>query len=78
MRKFLYIDSKNRDCPVLISAKRKPSEKNIPRSGAWVVREWYSRSTEIDCYGRDIPCFPEITWGRLKELTFVGELKNES
>lgn len=80
MRKFLYIDKSDRNCPLLVSAKRKPSIHTIPRSGTWIIREWHERQENrpdgrIYEGGWDIPCFPEITWGRLKELQFIGEIK---
>jgi len=76
MKKFIYIDKKNRECPLLVSAKRKPSVHTIPRSGAWIIKEWHETLNTTKYEGDwNLPCFPEITWGRLKELTFIGELK---
>ena len=65
MKKFLYLAPEN-DAPVIVNAKHRPSEKNIPTRGTWVLREWYEGKWTM-------PCFPEITWGRLKYLKFVGK-----
>ena len=69
-KKYLYVDSQDNNTPVIVLAKKKPSLKNIPRSGTWVVNEFVNRIE-----GWVMPCFPEITWSRLKELKFVGEIK---
>lgn len=67
-RKFIYIVPKTQKL-ILIKAKFRPSIKNVPCSGTWVVWEWYK-----DDWG--LPCFPEIIWERLKRMIFIGELKD--
>lgn len=55
---------------IRIVGKRKPSLSTRPRSGTWVVRELENRD---GVFGFTMPCFPEITWGRLKELIYIGK-----
>jgi hypothetical protein len=50
-----------------ITEKRKPSLNTKPRSGTWIVKVF-----EKDSNGFVMPCFPEITWGVLKNATFLG------
>ncbi len=70
MRQFLYLEQKTH-APVIVFAKKKPSEKTIPRNGAWVLTEWTGKKWSL-------PCFAQITWGTLKkQLTFIGEVKIE-
>jgi hypothetical protein len=66
--------------PLMITAKSRPSEKSIPKCGSWIVREWYRNNNGIAETTKeeskwDIPCFPEITWGMVKTLIFVGKVK---
>jgi hypothetical protein len=65
--KYLYIDRTNNNAPLLIVAKHKPTIKNIPLSGTWVVREWYENNWII-------PCYPEITLGQLRKLEFIKKI----
>lgn len=67
MKKYLYVGPIDL-APLMVLAKRRPSEKTIPRSGTWVVREWHDKEWLM-------PCFPEITWGTLKKMLFVGQIK---
>ena len=52
---------------IRIKAKRRPSKYTIPKSSTWVVNEFCGRKWQM-------PCYPEITWGRLKELKFIGKI----
>ena len=57
---------------IRIKAKRKPAAKTIPKSSTWVVREYANSSNS----GKWImPCYPEITWGRLSKLRYIGVVK---
>lgn len=67
VKMFLYV-TPEKYCPVLVFANHRPSKNNIPRSGTWIVKEWIENQWGM-------PCFPEITWGMLKTLQFVGEVK---
>ena len=68
MNEYYYIDKETR-CPLMIYAKKKPSLRTEPKSGAWVIREYHD--------GWHIPCFPEITWYVInKKLLYVGVIKN--
>ena len=67
--KYIYLEPKD-NVPIMVYAKKKPSLKNIPRSGAWVVREYINKIE-----GWCMPCFPEITWCYLKTFTFIGKVK---
>ena len=51
---------------IRITSKKKPSAKTIPLRGTWVVREF-------DGIIWVMPCFPEITWGRLSRMHYVGK-----
>lgn len=84
MSKFLYIEPTTL-APLLIEAKKQPSEETIPDRGTWVIKEYTKCYTcdydkESGDYIREnahwnIPCFPEITWGVLKKLKFMGKIK---
>lgn len=83
MSMFLYLEPKT-FAPLMIKAKVRPSEKTIPERGTWVVQEWtkcYSCDYDKEgtyirkCANWNIPCFPEITWGTLKKLIFIGKVK---
>lgn len=75
--KYIYLEPKAK-APIMVYAKKKPSFKNIPRSGAWVVREWHTPSLTVDGFegGWVMLCFPEITWHYLKTFTFIGKVKD--
>lgn len=60
----------NKDGFIRIYAKQKPSLTTTPRSGTWVVNEWNGERWVM-------PCFPEITWGILNKLKFIGRLQEE-
>jgi len=72
MNKYLY--SCREDGKLLflqVIANKRPSEKNIPRRrGAWSLREYSDGQFRM-------PCFPEITWGTLKKMNYIGKLKEE-
>jgi len=66
MKKYLYLESGIH--PIMIFAKHKPSIKNVPRSGTWVVKEYINREWLM-------PCFPEIILETVKSLQYIGEVK---
>lgn len=39
--------------------------------GVWTVQEWWPER------GWEMPSFPEITWGTLKKLEYLGSTKVE-
>lgn len=53
---------------IRIRAAKKPSVKNIPKRGTWIVNEYNGIEWRL-------PCFPEITWGTIKTLQYIGSLK---
>ena len=68
---YYYADNAEGHAVIRIQHKRKPSgAKNGPR--IWTLRE-------LDKEGKWVmPCFPEITWGRLSQMFFIRkELVNE-
>ena len=67
MKRYLYLEPKI-EAPIIILAKRKPSLSTVPKSGTWLVKEWY-RSQWV------MPCSPEITWYTLQTLKFIGQVK---
>ena len=69
MKHYYYVTE--RDNVIMIAAKKKPSIKSMPRSGTWVVKEFHDG-------GWHIPCFPEIVWGTVKKLRYIGSLEIKS
>jgi hypothetical protein len=69
MHYYLYVDTTNNNAPLLVMSKTKPSEKRIPKRGTWIVKEWYTEPCKWV-----MPCFPEITWNRLKQLKYIGKI----
>jgi hypothetical protein len=69
MKHYYYLDDE--DNVFRITAKRKPGAKTQPYSGTWVVRYKVPNEYKRWC----ITCFPEITWGTLQKLTYIGSLK---
>jgi hypothetical protein len=53
---------------IKIRSYRRPSEKSA--RGIWVVREFTDGKWQM-------PCCPEITWGTLKKLIYLGSTKEE-
>lgn len=53
-----------------IKGKRRPSLASKPKRGTWVVSELQNRDGS---FGYAMPSFPEITWGRLRELIYIGK-----
>lgn len=53
---------------VRIKATRKPSIKSIPKSGTWIIFEHGDK-------GWHIGCFPEATWGTVKDFEYLGQRK---
>lgn len=77
MKEYYFYYSDGQPHPIVrIRAKRQPGKNTIPRSGTWVVRQWICKPqragffTESVC-AWEMPCFPEITWGRLSKMKFV-------
>lgn len=62
MREYFYHDENL--IPIKIRASRKPSKETIPRRGTWIVKEASDGEWVM-------PCFPEITWGVLKTVTYL-------
>jgi hypothetical protein len=50
---------------IRVKEKRRPSEKTIPINGTWVLREYAGGTWTM-------PCFPEVTFGMLKSLNYLG------
>jgi hypothetical protein len=48
-------------------ARGKPSKATIPEGGTWFpVYEWNGKQWVV-------ACFPEITWGTLSKLEYIGK-----
>jgi len=67
MNKYFYIVPRT-GAPIFVYAKRRPSQFTIPKRDTWVVREWERG------IGWGLPCFPEVTWGILKNFHYIGKL----
>ncbi len=83
---FVYeeTDNKGKQISVIrIRAKRKPGPNTIPGSGAWVLQQFVpvvvntGLFTETH-YRWEMPCFPEITWGRLKKMRLARRVENDN
>ena len=66
-KNYHYLDPENGGV-IVIRAYSRPSEKKKRR--VWVVREFTDGKWQM-------PCFPEITWGTLKKLQYLGSVKCE-
>lgn len=66
-RDYYYLASGER--VIRISADKKPNASNRSTNGTWVVKEFDGVSWRI-------PTFPEITWGTLSKLTYIGSIKH--
>jgi len=66
MKRYLYLELET-DAPIMVFAKRRPSRLTIPIRGTWIVKEWFKGKWNM-------PCCPEITWGTLMTLKFVGKV----
>ena len=53
---------------VRIKTKRKPSASTRPVSGLWAINELRDGKFVM-------PCYPEVTWGTLADLEFIGKQK---
>ena len=62
LNNYYYLDSKQ--LPLRVRARVRPSEKH--RRGLWIVQEFSDGKWTM-------PCFPEIHWGILKKLTYIGK-----
>lgn len=71
MKWFYYLDEL--ECPIRIKAPQKPRLNRMPRSGTLIVHEFNSESKQWS-----IGCFPEVTWGVLKDLRYIGKTEVES
>lgn len=69
MKFYYFLDTDH--SIIRIKYKRKPSEKSIPRSGAWIVYEYHPEYKDRWCMAP----FPEITWGILKRMQYIGSLE---
>ncbi len=66
MNAYLYMDGK---VLVRVWANKRPSEWTIPKRGTWVGNIWNVKKNEFE-----MPCFPEIPWGILKKMAYLGRL----
>lgn len=65
LNSFLYATKDNLS-PVMVRARIKPSVRNIPKCGTWIISE----------YGAGRWCATgEVTWGRLSQLHYIGKVK---
>lgn len=70
MNHYYYLTELNEI--VRIAACKKPGPNTVPKySGAWVVQEYDSMQKSPWVLGS----FPQITWKRLKNLTYIGAIK---
>lgn len=51
---------------IQVKSNRRPSYETMPRSGSWIVRELQKDGTW------QMPCFPEIGYGHLSKLIYLG------
>jgi len=69
MKFWLYLDQRDyRSDLVGVLARKIPSLETRPKCGTWSVREFDGKKFIQ-------PVMGEITWGVLKKLTFLGELR---
>lgn len=61
---FYFADTEGGEPIIRIKNKRKPSVTTIPWGGCWGLQEMYEGKWQM-------PCFPQITWGRLKQMHFI-------
>jgi hypothetical protein len=64
---YRYLDPENMGV-IQIKASRRPSVETRPRMGTWIVNEWTNE-------GWKMPPFPEVTWGTLSKLVYLGSEK---
>jgi len=67
--KFVYLAQQ--EIPVMVIAKRRPSEKTIPKYGTWPIQELTQAPDGITSNWRTVG---EVTWGVLSKLTYVGKV----
>lgn len=72
MKHYYFLDTDGH--VIRIQANRRPSEKSIPKRGTWVVYEYHPDYKGCWCMAP----FPEITWPRLKQMTYIGSTMIES
>lgn len=65
MKDFYYLTPSGH--VVRINANRKPSPKTRPKSGTWKVMEFNGQVWAM-------ATFPEITWGSLEKLKYIGSV----
>lgn len=63
MNWYFYLDEK--EIPIKLQAKKRPSQRQYKRT--WIVHELIDNAWSM-------ACFPEVTWGVLKKLTYVGKV----
>lgn len=67
MKLYHYRDGES---VIRIATKRKPSLATRPEFGFWIVYEIIDGLWSM-------PTFPEITWGRLSKLEYLGCIEKE-
>ena len=65
--RYIYLKDVT-NAPIMLYSSYKPSERNIPAHRTWPIREWDGKHWVM-------PCFPEITYGTIKKLKFIGKVK---
>jgi hypothetical protein len=58
---------------VRIRASRKPSKRNAPSRGTWILQEQIIHPISFDKKWT-IGCAPEITWFTLSGFTYIGRV----
>lgn len=71
MRAFHYLEPEG-SIVIRIISGRKPGPKTKPRRGTWVVRELIPDMPGSTKGKWRLPCFPEIAWGTLSKLEYLG------
>jgi len=61
---FYYLTENER--VIRVFAKQKPSVYRMLKSCTWIVQEWGGEHWEM-------PCFPEITLGKLNKMIYLGK-----
>lgn len=62
---------------IRIVAGRKPGPNTKPSRGTWVVRELLPDLPGSSIGKWQMPAFPEITWGILKDMEYLGSVECE-
>lgn len=67
MRHYYYLDLDR--FLIRITAYMKPRENRQPRNGTWIITELQPTAPGSAWV---MPAIPEITWGTLKKLKYIG------